>query len=80
VVPLAVLSAEFSIVPCAWPAPEPPEPPEAPETVEAALAAGLEPPDIAKAIPPPARKLARVMPTPQRIIRFLRSGTEGNRP
>ena len=40
-------------------------------------AAGFEPPERARAIPPPARKPARVMPTPQRISRFLRPGAGG---
>src|SRR5579862_2265820 len=42
-----------------------------------ALAAGVPDPDSAKAIPPPARKPARVMPAPQRRNRFFRSPAGG---
>src|ERR1700683_1541002 len=45
--------------------------------VPAGPAAGLPDDDTAQAIPPPARKPARVTPTPQRSIRCLRDGPEG---
>ncbi len=61
----AALSAEFR---------------SAPWLLEAELAAAVpteEPPDTAaRAIPPPARKPARVMPAPQRNNRFLRDRVE----
>jgi hypothetical protein len=77
---LAALSSVFSAAPWTWPEPVEPEPAEpAPaepvpvEPVPVEEAAGVEPPDKARAIPPPARNPARVTPVPQRSIRFLRS-------
>ena len=65
----AALSAVFSSAACALP-----------ELDRAELAAAVPTPEpavtTARAIPPPARKLAMVMPAPQRNHRFLRDRVE----
>src|SRR5271166_2614535 len=64
----AVLSAEFSSAACKL---------EADEAELAAAVPSQEPPDTAtRAIPPPARKPARVTSAPQRNNRFLRDRVE----
>ena len=61
--PAAALSSVFSSDACVLP-----------ELDRARVGAAALPPDTtARAIPPPARKLARVMPAPQRNHRFLRA-------